>query len=278
MNIRQYLDNPMGKGAIIPGKQAIIEDLNKRYNELIKEKKIENTIYQDGNDYIFHLIIPSESERDNTYDVVVQFSPVDKTSKGDESILEYDLKFFSNCPSFIFTYAYAYSLNGSFIDYLDVKLEKEVFKSPPVVKNPNNMVNFEKSIYFACKFIYEEKKFLSKNYLKTSCQKFKKKDFIYKIRTQEQIMMEIKKAKNKIKEYKQKEEKINKKAKVTKNIMDRTNSPNSINVIKPKKSITGKNSNSGVQKVTKTNAKKSIVSKNGKSSVGKINKIKGKKR
>ena len=39
MNIKQYLDNPMGKGAIIPGKQMILEDLNKRYNKLIKETK-----------------------------------------------------------------------------------------------------------------------------------------------------------------------------------------------------------------------------------------------
>ena len=40
MNIRQYLDNPMGKGAIIPGKQMIVDDFNKRYKSLTSNKKL----------------------------------------------------------------------------------------------------------------------------------------------------------------------------------------------------------------------------------------------
>ena len=55
MNIRQYLDNPMGKGAIIPGKQMIVDDLNKRYKSLTSNKSIECKIYNSKEIYYFHL-------------------------------------------------------------------------------------------------------------------------------------------------------------------------------------------------------------------------------
>ena len=140
------------------------------------DKKIESDVYKEGDNYIFHVKLPSESERDNTYDVVVEFSPIDKTSLSDESIINYNVKFFSNCPSFIFTYAYAYNDKGLFIDFLSKKLDELVLKNAPVVKNPMNIVNFEKSIYFACKYLVEEKN-LNKNYLKSFVQRFKKKDY-----------------------------------------------------------------------------------------------------
>lgn len=269
MNIRQYLDNPMGKGAIIPGKQMILEDFNRRYNTLTNNKSIQCKIYNNKDIYYFHLIIPSESERDNNYDVVIEFSPKDKTDKGDESIINYDIRFFSNCPSFIYTYAYAYNLNGVFIDFMTKKLQKEIFKKPPLVKNPNNIVNFEKSLYFACKFLMDEKKHLTKNYLKSASLKFKQKDFLYSIRDHDKIMDEIRKAKDKLKKQKQKEEKDNKPHKRTKNKMEPSNSPNSVKLITPKKSTVDK---SGVNKIKKTTAKKSISK--GKSGVNKIKRIK----
>lgn len=271
MNIKQYLDNPMGKGAIIPGKQMILEDLNKRYNKLISEKEIQCIGYKNGDNYLYHLIIPSESERDNTYDVVLEFIPKDKTDIADEVITNYDIKFFSNCPSFIYTYAYAYNLNGVFIDYLDKKLQKEIFKMPPLVKNPNNTVNFEKSIYYACKYLVENKDHLTKLYLKSTAKRYNKKEFFNSIRHHDQIINEIKKAKIKLKEEKEREAKANKPYKRTKNKMDHKNSPNSVNLIKPKKTTVKNKSN--VNKVNKINSKKSITTR-GKSNVKKVNKIK----
>lgn len=270
MDIRQYLDNPMGKGAIIQGKQLIIDDLDKRFEKLNTDKKIESDVYKDGNNYIFHIKLPSESERDNTYDVVIEFSPVDKTSLSDESIINYNVKFFSNCPSFIFTYAYAYNDKNLFIDFLSKKLDEQVLKNAPVVKNPMNIVNFEKSIYFACKYLVEEKN-LNKNYLKSFVQRFKKKDFIHSIRTQAQIMEEIKKAKLLLNDEKEKERRKEDKPKRTKNILNKENTPNGVNLIKPKQSTTKEK---GVNKVNKIKPKTSTS----KSGVNKIKKIKGKKR
>lgn len=270
MDIRQYLDNPMGKGAIIQGKQLIIDDLDKRFNKLVEDNEIESDIYKDGDNYIFHVKLPSESERDNTYDVVIEFSPIDLTSKSDESILNYNVRFFSNCPSFIFTYAYAYNDKGLFIDYLTKKLDEQVLKNPPVVKNPTNMVNFEKSIYFACKYLVDKKN-LNKEFLKSFVQRFKKKDFIYGIRTQAEIMEEIKKANLNLKEEKDKERRKNEKPKRTKNILNKENTPNGVKLITPKQSTSKEK---GVNKVNKIKPKKSTS----KSGVNKIKKIKGKKR
>jgi len=270
MNIRQYLDNPMGKGAIIQGKQLIIDDLDKRFEKLSRDKEIDSDVYKDGNNYFFHVKIPSESERDNDYDVVVEFSPIDNTSLSDETILNYNIRFFSNCPSFIFTYAYAYNDKDLFIDFLSKRLDEQVLKTAPVVKNPTNMVNFEKSIYFACKHLVEEKN-LNKNYLKSFVQRFKKKEFIHSIRTQAEIMEEIKKAKLNLKEEKDKERRKEERPKRTKNILNKENTPNGVNLIKPKQSTTKEK---GVNKVNKINSKKST----GKSGVNKIKKIKGKKR
>ena len=269
MDIRQYLNNPMGKGAIIQGKQLILDDLNKRFDKILLEKKIESIVYKDGDNYIFHVKLPSESERDNTYDVVVEFTPVDKTSLSDESILNYNVRFFSNCPSFIFTYAYAYNNSGLYIDFLEKKLDDMVFKSAPTVKNPNNIINFEKSIYFACKYLVEEKN-LNKNFLKSFVQRFKKREFVNSIRTQAQIMEEIKKAKLQVKEEKEKERIKNEHPKRTKNILNKENTPNGVNMIKAKTSTT---KNSGVNKVNKIKSKSSTA----KSGVNKIKKIKGKK-
>lgn len=270
MNIKQYLDNPMGKGAIIQGKQFIIDDLNKRYEKLLLDKKFEVESFKDGDNYIFHIKVPSESERENTYDVVLEFYPKDATDKADESIQNYELKFFSNCPSFIFTYAYAYKLHGHFIEELSKKLDDQIFKQAPVIKNPSNIVNFEKSLYFACKYLIEEKSLL-KNYLKSMVQRYKKREFHHSIRTQEEIMNEIKREKNKIKIEKDKIKQEEKRPKRTKNIMNDSNSPKSVNIVNPKQS-SGK---STINKVNKINPKKS-TSKS-KSSVSKVNKIKGKR-
>ena len=269
MDIRQYLDNPMGKGAIIQGKQLIIDDLNKRFDKLKTDKEFKCDIFKDGNTYIFHVKVPSESERDNDYDVVIEFNPIDKTSLADESIINYNVRFFSNCPSFIFTYAYAYNEKNLFIDYLKKKLDDIVFKSAPTTKNPTNMVNFEKSIYFACKYLVEDKN-LNKTFLKSFIQRFKKRDFIHSIRTQAEIMQEIKKSKLKVKEEKDKEKDKYEKPKRTKNVLNKENTPNGVNIIKSK---TNTGNGSGVKKVNKINAKKSTA----KSGVNKVKKIKGKR-
>ena len=198
MNITEYLDNPLGKGAILPGKNFIVDDYNRRFTELVMKSKIEYTILLDKDDYLIHLLIPTESkERDNTYDVVIRFFLTDKSKKVSTTIKGYDIEVFSNCPSFTYTYAYAYNMNGMLISDLKDKYEDTILSKPPMSRNPGIIVNYEKSIYFACKYIIENDSLLSKVHLNANGNKLTKKYFKDNIRTDSKIEFEIKQSKSK---------------------------------------------------------------------------------
>lgn len=198
MNIREFMNNPSGKGAVIPGKAVLLMDLDKRYNELTKNDGISEKIYNHKDIYYFHIITKTESEeRDNTYDVVLKFEPVDKNMLKDGSLKNYIMKVFSNSPSFTFTYAYVAGLNGILIEELMDKFDVNILGQPPISRNPSLLFSYEKTIYFACKYLLEHNK-LNKSYLKGNSKPLKK-EFFKNIRNYKQIEEEITRAKNKIK-------------------------------------------------------------------------------
>lgn len=196
MNIYEYLDNPLGKGAILPGKNFILDDYNKRFIDLVMNNKIEYQILTKDDDYYFHILIPTESdERDNTYDVLIRFFIEDKTQKVSTTIKGYNIEVFSNCPSFTYTYAYAYNMNGMLISELADKYDKEVLSRPPISRNPGITVNYEKSIYFACKYIIDDVRLLSKSHIQTNSIKLTKKYFKDNVRNTAKIEFQIKESK-----------------------------------------------------------------------------------
>lgn len=208
-NIKEFVDNPMGKGSnAISNRQLIRDDLNRRYEKLIKDKKIDLVIYRDKDEYYFHFKIPSESQRNNTYDVVLYFTmDEDKDFKFDNYLNRYYLKFFSNCPSFVYTYAYAFNLYGLFVESLSKKYEDVVLNQDPFTRNPAAVISYEKSIYFACYHILQNQKYLNKMVLNTISKSFNINELSRNIRTTEQIRLEIKKEDNLLKAEKEKEQK-----------------------------------------------------------------------
>lgn len=163
MNIREYVDNPMGKGdSSIPNRRQLVDSLDIKYAELIRKKgnKIKMITYKDRfkDIYYFHLIIPSESERDNSYDVVFRFSDESKKHHHELSISNYDVAVFSNSPSFAYTFAYVYAKHGLFIEWLSNKLGEEFTKKKPEVRNRFGIVNYEKYIYFGARYILDSKR------------------------------------------------------------------------------------------------------------------------
>ena len=116
MKLHEYLKNPTGKGAIIPGKDLILTNYDYRFQVLNKKKLIELNIYTNDDVVYYHMLIPTENNnRENAYDVVIKFKPVDQSSLLDKSYRQYDVEFFSNCPSFTYTYAYVAKSNGYLI-------------------------------------------------------------------------------------------------------------------------------------------------------------------
>ena len=213
--IDEYIDNPMGKGSTaIANRNLIKTDLNQRYFKLIdKHKDFKTKRIKVGEDYYFHVMIPSESERENTYDVVIKFTSLDNnTFSKDLTLNRYYMSVFSNCPSFVYTYAYVYNKYQMLINDLKDKYDEIVLASNPVVKNPGEIINYDKSIYFACKYLQEHKSMMAKGTYSHSTPAVLKAYFKKEIRLSSIIMREINKENARLHEEKQKEkEKLNKK-------------------------------------------------------------------
>ena len=166
MKIDEFLKNPVGKGTIIPGKEQILMNLDYRLEVLQKYKDINMSIYTDKGNVYYHLIIPSENkDRDNSYDVIIKFKQTDDKEKFDQSYRQYQIEFFSNCPSFTYGYAYVANINKYLASEFANKYEEAVLKYPPVSRNPGLVFGYEKSIYFACKFIMSNKRVLLKSHV-----------------------------------------------------------------------------------------------------------------
>jgi len=203
--LSEYIDNPMGKGSTaIANRNLIKSDLDSRYNKLLeKHKDFKHTMYYDVNTFYAHILIPSESERNNTYDVVIQFVPLEKEVIQDVNLNRYCIKVFSNCPSFTYTYAYVYNDYDMMIDFLRNKYRNQVLQDNPIVKNPGEIINFEKSIYFAAKYIQSNKTLMNKFTLASIAKRMNKVEFAKTIRNTDTIELEIKKENNRLKNEKE---------------------------------------------------------------------------
>ena len=243
MKLHEYLKNPTGKGAIIPGKDLILTNYDYRFQVLNKKKLIELNIYTNNDVVYYHMLIPTENNnRENAYDVVIKFKPVDQSSLLDKSYKQYDVEFFSNCPSFTYTYAYVAKSNGYLIPELENKYDDMILNTPPSSRNPGMIFSYEKSIYFACKYLLEDKSLLLKSHVKTYGQKLTP-NTLKSIRNINKIEEDIKREKVKEKEAKKVSVDLNKKEKkkldtYTKKASNNTN----VNVIKKKKSTINTNS------------------------------------
>lgn len=156
LTIKQLLTNPTGKySAFMSARYKIIEDLNKRYVSLLnKHKTIKFKVYKKKDNYIFYFKMPSEKYNELFYDVVIEFV-YDKELKSSFTIEDYTLKLFSNSPAFTYTYTYVLNTNNMLVDDLKPKCSTLALTQPPSVRNPVEIYGFEKSCYFACKYIME---------------------------------------------------------------------------------------------------------------------------
>lgn len=151
-----FVRRPFGRNADSSKDQTY----DKKYREYVKDTRIRiKAITNIGDSYYFHLKIPSEShkDRDYSYDVVIRFFTDDPVAINQPNLINYYIQFFSNSPSFIYQYAYVYKKKGYLIEELFNKLDSEYEDKPPKKTNPNQVVSYDKSIYFAVRFLYEQR-------------------------------------------------------------------------------------------------------------------------
>lgn len=185
MTFQQYIDNPLGKkNAVFSQREMYKNVYTAKYGKVMLREngKIVYNLYYDkkSDRYFCYLKIPSEVVENFYYDVVVEFYTKDGALKTSNKLDDYNVRFFSNDPSFVFTYLYVFLKNNMFIDELKDKASKLAMKQKPDEKNPYGIPGYVKSLYFA--YLYMKAKgFLAKAPYNTYATAFNKKDLLDKI-------------------------------------------------------------------------------------------------
>jgi len=222
MSFPDYIDNPSGSKNGVWTHRTMYKDM---YNQkltkiLVRETgkiKYQQYVYKDN--YIVHFKIPSEVIPDFYYDTVIEFSPVDQMMINSNNLKRYNVKFYSNDPAFVFTFAYSFLQNDMFIRDLVPRMSKEAVKKAAVQTNPKNEVGYVKSIYFT--YILMDK------YNLWNAQDYKQYGKIY---SKSSFLKEITHADEKVKDRTDQQEKINKEKKIDKEKLKNRSKSNPKNV------------------------------------------------
>lgn len=205
MNIQQYLENPMGKGdASVMNRKLIKDSMTMKFHTYFDKKgkliKIHSYVTVNG-EYYIHLVLPTETERDNTYDVVFHFYDPEKKFLSSKSIRDYEVQMFSNDPSFGYTFAYVYNKNGMMIEPLATKIGRDFLTRPPVVRNRFETVNYNKYIFYGALYLMENQ-CLTRLYLTTHATTYAPVVLVKNVRTLQTIMAEYERAEKQLRKEK----------------------------------------------------------------------------
>lgn len=259
-----FIKNPLGKGtSVLPNRDVIVDDFKRRKKIMEGNgKEFKVTVYKNdvSGTYLFHVLVPSETKRNNNYDVVFEFLPPE--SKGvfnKVSLDKYLVRFFSNSPSFVFTYANIMYNNNMGVDFLRKKYDKEILNKPPEIRNPTGTILYEKSIMFAALEILEDSKYFSDDFINKSKRNAQNALFAI-VRTHEKILEQIKDEEARLSREKREDKKREKdeQKERSKQVRKLYGSNTSTRRIDAKKSTSGTTPNKTIRKTTgkKTTRKK----------------------
>ena len=209
MTYNDYIQNPMGRENAVYSARYMYRDLytQKLDTIMVRENgKINYKLYYTKDErYIVHMKIPSEVVPNFYYDTVIEFYTNNEVNKHSNSLDKYYTKFYSNDPSFVFTFAHAFIKNKMFVEDMIPKMSKEAVKNKARTKNPKDQVGYVKSIYFAY--------LLCKQYGLFSKSRFKSEGILY---NKKYLLNDVEHADTKVQERTEKGEEIQKKKKIEK--------------------------------------------------------------
>lgn len=179
MTYEDYIKNPMGKkNAVFSQREIYYELYSKKLDKIMVREngKVEFKQYVDKkhDKYYIYVKIPSEVIANFYYDVVIEFSSTNPVSKGVQILNNYDVRFFSNDPAFVFTFAHAFITNDLFIKELQSKMSKQAVKNVGEEKNPKDEIGYVKSLFFAYLLLKPRGMFDKRSYLGCPNIDFKK--------------------------------------------------------------------------------------------------------
>lgn len=190
MNIYEYVNDPsLAPQTNRDNKQAYMAKLN---DIIIRENKLPHfEIYKDDDNYWFYFQIPDANLKNVKYDVVLEFIPKNEKSKASMSIGDYDVKFFSNDPGFIYYYCWCFNHEGLLIERLKFKLNQIALTQAPDKTNPEHKIRMCKSFYFAY-LLMEKMNLFSKEAIGLMHpQKFVLQNFVGKIKTDANVRVKL---------------------------------------------------------------------------------------
>jgi len=169
MTVKQLYENPPGSGTgNVAARYRIRDSLQASFVKLVKEHKFRARILYDEKQKVKYFVIgvPSESlKKDYFFTVVLKVSDAVNSYI---SFINSPVKVASNNPAFVYTgYAYITSQNGFFIEELRPRFDKKAF-TPPKTRNPQEIMGFDKSIWFAISYIIAYELYKIQDYEKFS--------------------------------------------------------------------------------------------------------------
>lgn len=211
MTFNGYINNPMGhKNAVFSQRDVYKKLYTEKFNKVTLREggKFIYTLYKDksSDTYFCHIKVPSEVIDKFYYDVVIKFYTTDPVLKGEKSLRNYFVKFYSNDPAFVYTFAHAFNQNQLFIEDLTEKMSKTAINQEAKVRNPQNIVGYVKSLYFAYFIIQKYSLFEKINYA-VKAKKYSKKALLGEIELADKKIADRQEAEEKLK-AKQKREKL----------------------------------------------------------------------
>lgn len=189
MTIAEYLQNPYGKGSAFGYNKQKVLDLNKELESLAD--KMTYKIYRYRDTVVYHVVIPSTKNENVTYDVIIEVE-TKRQHEGSATIDNLDFKAFSNCPSFIFTYAHVFRKYKMLCEWLLDKYNEEVRKNAPEIRNRFNVIGVERSLYLAMKFIHFKGLTRNTTFINTGVKVTNRNEIAKNVRTQAEVMEKVK--------------------------------------------------------------------------------------
>lgn len=199
----QYINNPLGEKNSVITNRAMYQKMyrDKLDKILLREGgKVKYYLYKNKDNYYIHFKIPSEVIDKFYYDTVIEFYTTDPIKAKSMSLKDYYVKFYSNDPAFVYTFAHAFIKNDIFITDLESKMTKESVKNVAKEKNPKNLVGYVKSLFFAYLLLGDYGLF-SKTLYDNTAEKYSKS----------KLLKTVEHAKDKVKDRQEAEEKERKK-------------------------------------------------------------------
>lgn len=199
----QYINNPLGEKTSVVTNRGMYQKMyrDKLDKILLREGgKVKYILYKDKDKYYVHFKIPSEVIDKFYYDTVIEFYTTDPIKAKSVSLKDYYVRFYSNDPAFVYTFAHAFIKNDIFIKDLEPKMTRESVKNVAKEKNPKNLVGYVKSLFFAYLLLGDYGLF-SKTLYENTGEKYSKT----------RILKTVEHAKDKVRDRQEAEEKERKK-------------------------------------------------------------------